>query len=232
MEMALPTLDPRTIKQILIYIFGIPLTIYVMNQVRKPTKWVGRIFVGIMNLSHAGVTDWGLEHVQVGEDFTILDIGCGGGRTIEKLAALASKGKVCGVDYANGSVAASRARNANLIDAGRVEIKQASVSQIPYPDNTFDLVTAVETQYYWPDMVNDMQEILRVLKPGGRLLIIAESYGGGKFDWLQGPAMKLLRSKNPGVNEQREYFTQAGYSETQIDEELSQGWLSAVGKKS
>lgn len=230
-EMTLPTLDPPTIKQILIYIFGIPLTIYLMNQVRKPTKWVGRIFISIMNLSHSGVTDWGLKHVQIGEDLTILDVGCGGGRTIQKLAALASKGKVCGVDYANGSVTASRARNVNLIDAGRVEIKQASVSQIPYPDNTFDLVTAVETQYYWPDMIKDMQEILRVLKPGGKLLIIAESYGGGKFDWLQAPVLKLLRSKNPGVDEQREYFSQAGYSDIQIDEELSQSWLSAVGKK-
>jgi SAM-dependent methyltransferase len=147
------------------------------------------------------------------------------------LAALAAKGKVCGVDYANGSVAASRARNSKLIEVGRVEIKQASVSQIPYPENTFDLVTAVETQYYWPDMVNDMQEIRRVLKPGGTLLIIAESYGDGKYEWLQGPVMKLLRSKNPGVKEQREYFTQAGYTDIQIDEEKSQGWLSAMGKK-
>jgi len=45
----------------------------------------------------------------------------------------------------------------------------------------FDLVTAIETQYYWPDLVNDMREILRVLAPGGTLVIIAESYKNGKF---------------------------------------------------
>ena len=54
-----------------------------------------------MNRSHSSVTDWGLKHVQIDEHFTILDVGCGGGRTIEKLAALATKGMVYGVDYAS-----------------------------------------------------------------------------------------------------------------------------------
>jgi hypothetical protein len=38
-----------------------------------------------------------------------------------------------------------------------VEIKQVSVSQLPFPEDKFNLVTAVNTQYYWPDLVKDMQ---------------------------------------------------------------------------
>jgi 2-polyprenyl-3-methyl-5-hydroxy-6-metoxy-1,4-benzoquinol methylase len=120
---------------------------YVLNQVRKPTRWVGRLFLWIMNSSHSGVTDWGLKHVRIEKDFKILDVGCGGGRTIEKLAAVAPEGVVHGMDYANGSVAASRAKNTKLIKEGRVAIQQASVSQLPFAENTFNLVTAVETQY-------------------------------------------------------------------------------------
>ena len=56
-----------------------------------------------------------------------------------------------------------RQTNKKLIEAGRAEIHQASVSKLPFPNDQFDLVTAVETQYYWPDLVNDMREILRVL---------------------------------------------------------------------
>lgn len=60
-----------------------------------------------------------------------------------------------------------------MLKDGRVEIQKASVSQLPFSDNKFDLVTAVETQYYWPDLDKDMEEILRVLKPGGTLIVIA-----------------------------------------------------------
>ena len=43
-----------------------------------------------MNLGHENMTDWGLGHVTVGSHFKVLDVGCGGGRTIEKLAAMAT----------------------------------------------------------------------------------------------------------------------------------------------
>ena len=225
------SLTKHAIGQALYYVLLAALMIYILNQVRKPTKWVGRFFVWIMNMSHSGVTDWGLKHVPIEEHFTILDVGCGGGRTIEKLASLASKGMVYGVDYAKGSVAASLGRNAQLIQAGRVEITQGSVSQLPFSEDKFNLVTAVETQYYWPDLVKDMREILRVLKPGGTLIVIAESYKQGALNKLQRPVMKLLRSANLGVEDQRELFSTAGYTDIQIFEERAKGWICAIGKK-
>ena len=223
------SLSKHAIEQTLYYICLAGLAIYLVNQVRKPTKWVGRLFLWTMNLSHSGVTDWGLKHVAIEEGFRILDVGCG--RTTEKLAALAAKGTVYGVDYAAGSVAASSAKNAQLIQEGRVEIARASVSRLPFAADKFDLVTAVETQYYWPDPVNDMREVLGVLKPGGTLVVIAESYRKGANDWLHGPAMKLVRSANLSVAEQRELFAAAGFEDIRISEERAQGWICGVGKK-
>ena len=221
----------HTLERVLYWASLFVLVLYILNQVRKPTKWVGRVFLWIMNHSHSGLTDWGLEHVQVEKNFTILDVGCGGGRTIEKLAALAIEGTVSGVDYSAGSVAASRAKNAALITSGRVEIEQASVSQLPFPADKFDLVTAVETQYYWPDLVKDMQEILRVLKPGGKLVVIAESYKKGAHNWLQAPVMKLLKSSSLDVDDHRRLFSAAGYTEIEILEERSKGWFCGIGQK-
>jgi ubiquinone/menaquinone biosynthesis C-methylase UbiE len=221
----------HTIGRVLYYVLLVVALLYTLNQVRKPTKWVGRFFLWIMNISHSGVTDWGLKHVQVEKQFTILDVGCGGGRTIQKLAALATEGMVYGVDYAKGSVAASRGKNAELIQTGRVEIAQAAVSQLPFPDDKFDLVTAVETQYYWPDLVKDMQEILRVLKPGGKLIVIAESYKKGAYNTLQRPVMKLLRSTNLDVEGHRGLFSTAGYTDIQIFEERTKGWICGIGQK-
>src|SRR5262249_16168107 len=174
-----------TVKQIVSYILILILLPYMLNQVRKPTRWVGRLFLWIMNMSHSGVTDWGLTHVRIEKSFTILDVGCGGGRTISKLAELAADGRGYGVDYSKGSVAASGHENAELIKAGRVEIQQASVSHLPFPDKKFDLVTAVETHYYWPNLAGDMREIRRVLRPGGTLIMIAESYKRGRHGMVQ-----------------------------------------------
>ena len=78
----------------------------------------------------------------------ILDVGWGGGETVRKLAASAPGGKVVGLDYSAASVAVSRNTNANDIAAGRVQIVQGSVATLPFPDCTFDDVTAVETHYY------------------------------------------------------------------------------------
>jgi len=221
----------KALEALLGYALLVVAALYVLNQVRKPTKWVGRFFLWIVNASHSNVTDWGLRHVRIEKDATVLDVGCCGGRTIQKLAAIATEGMVYDLDYANGSVAASRAKNAKLMQMGRVEIEQASVSQLPFLENKFSLVTAVETQYYWPELLKNMREILRVLRPSGTLIIIAESYKNGAYDKLQRPVMKPLRSANLGVDEQRALFSTAGYTDIQIFEERSKGWICVIGKK-
>lgn len=205
-----------------------------LNQCRKPTGWVGRLNLWSMNRRHSNVTDWGLNHVSIGSRDTILDVGCGGGRTVHKLAAFSGEGKVYGVDFSEESVAASRRTNQPWIEIGRVEIRHGSVSKLPFPDGMFDLVTAVETHYYWPDLPADMREVLRVLKPGGTLLIIAEAYKGGKYDKLLQRLEELKKTmvySHLNVNEHRDLFSQSGYSEVQVVEEYEKGWISAKGRK-
>jgi len=213
--------------------YAVVLTLvgYVLLQARKPDKWFGRILARAMNKGHESMTDWGLGHVAVDSRFNVLDVGCGGGRTIEKLAAIVRSGTVYGIDYAEGSIAVSRTHNADLIKAGRVVIRKASVSQLPFPGDTFDLVTAIETQYYWPDLLGDMQEILRVLKPAGRLVVIAEMYKGGRYYWLKWPVMWMLRSSQLSVSDHRELFASAGYTRVEIFEENNKGWICSVGTK-
>jgi SAM-dependent methyltransferase len=205
---------------------------YLVVQFRKPSKWLGRLVASSMNRSHSSLTDWGLNHIAISSDATILDVGCGGGATVKKLAALAPEGKIHGVDYANGSIAASRANNRPLIAEGRVTIEHAAVSRLPFPNDQFDVVTAIETQYYWPDLPSDMREILRVLKPGGKLVIIAESYKGAYLDWLEGPLMRLfLGSSRLSPDDQRNLFEAAGFTDVQVIAEHRKSWICAIGTK-
>jgi SAM-dependent methyltransferase len=132
-----------------------------------------------MNSRHSKVTDWGLSRISIAKQDTILGVGCGGGRTVDKLAAIATQGKAYGIDHSKASVAAAIRINRHWIEMGRVEIREGSVSQKPFPDDMFDLVTAVETHFWWPDLPADMC-VFRVLKPGGRLVIVAEICGGAK----------------------------------------------------
>ena len=156
------------------------LTAWLFRQVRKPSGPLGRRVVRAMNLGHSTMTDWGLQQVTVPRNATILDVGCSGGRTVQKLAEFAPEGKIVGLDYSAASVAVSRNTNADTIAAGRVHIEEGSVAALPFPDGTFDVVTAVETHYYWPDLPANVREILRVLKPGGMFALIAETYRGGR----------------------------------------------------
>src|SRR5215469_7528709 len=91
-----------------------------VNQCSKPTGWLGRFTLWRMNASHSALTDWGLGHIAVRGNYTILDVGCGGGRTVSKLAAIATQGKVYGVDYSEEGVAATKRTNARGIDLGSV----------------------------------------------------------------------------------------------------------------
>jgi ubiquinone/menaquinone biosynthesis C-methylase UbiE len=186
-----------------------------------------------MNASHSKLTDWGLTHISVQPNHTILDAGCGGGRTISKLAALATQGKVFGIDYSADSVAFSQKLNASSIAAGRVDIRQASVSQLPFSDNTFDLVTAVETHFWWPDLPRDIREVFRVLKPGCQFAIIAEVYKGASA-----AASRLVEKFAPqtGIamltpDEHRDLLAAAGFTDIQIDAKPEKGWICAVSKK-
>jgi ubiquinone/menaquinone biosynthesis C-methylase UbiE len=204
-----------------------------INQCSKPTGWLGRFTLWGMNLGHSKLTDWGLEHISIENHHTILDVGCGGGRTVGKLAAIATQGKVYGVDYSDESVAATKRTNARWIDLGRVQIRHGSVSQLPFPDGMFDLVTAVETHFWWPDLPGDMREVFRVLKSGGTLVLIAEIYKGKSTmaaklaeKYASRTGMTLL-----SVDEHRELFTNAGYSNVQVIEERDNGWICGIGRK-
>jgi ubiquinone/menaquinone biosynthesis C-methylase UbiE len=186
-----------------------------------------------MNASHSKLTDWGLKQLQIENHYTILDVGCGGGRTVGKLAAIATQGKVYGVDYSEESVAATNRTNAQWIALGRVEVRHGSVSELPFTDGEFDLATAVETHFWWPNLPGDMREVFRVLKPGGTLAVIAEVYKGANTTtsrlaerYASRTGMTLLSAA-----EHRELFTNAGCSNVQVIEERHKGWICGIGRK-
>lgn len=197
----------------------------------KPTGFWGRLMIRSMNKGHHNITDWALSYFDVQNGNIVLDIGCGGGRTVNKLCTAVGSGKVYGVDYSELCVKKSLELNRKNVLCRKAVIEQASVSELPFEDNTFDKIIAVETYYFWPDKLNDLKEVLRVLKRGGRLMLVFEML----FD-EQDPDKWTAVEKRLDIQAVREEDIQnmlcdAGFINIETYTKEGTSWLCAVGEK-
>ena len=228
-EILAPTSRPLEVALLILAL--VLIAAYLLYQVRKPSRGVGQLFALAMNGSHAAMTDWALDRAWIDRRSKILDVGCGGGATVANLVDRAPNGTIYGVDHGPGSIAVACRTNARAIAAGRAYIERAAVSKLPYADDVFDLVTAIETQYYWPRLDHDMREILRVLKPGGTLLVVLADYAKSPERTERSPLGKLFRYVRMNAEAQQQTFESAGYTTVQITEDAVHGWLCATGRK-
>ena len=202
-----------------------------VRQCRKPRGLFGRFVGRGMNKGHGRLRRWGLSHISLNYDACILDVGCGGGKAIKELSQISSKGKVYGIDYSEEMVQLARKVNKKSIEKGHVEIIHGSVSSLPFPDGMFNLVTAFEAYYFWPNLIDDLKEIKRVLKPGSTLLIANEVYKHEKFNkrnlkWATWGDMMLHTPE-----EYLEFLTEAGYCGVEIFDIPEKNWITALAKK-
>lgn len=145
----------------------------VFCQCARPDGSLGRLLLRSMNLCHAPLTNWGLGFVDFKDEMKMLDIGCGGGATLTRLLKRSFNSMVYGIDISHESVAKARKVNRKHLDK-QVFIQTGSAAKLPWNDNTFDVVTAVETVYFWPNIEKCFSEVKRVLKPDGPFAIIVE----------------------------------------------------------
>jgi len=202
-----------------------------VRQCRRPTGWLGGLTGRGMNLGHARVRRWGLSHLSIAPGAMILDLGCGGGRNVKVLAGLAPQGRVLGLDYSPAMVRLAGRVNRSLIRAGRAAIVQGAVSALPFADRTFDLATAFETCYFWPDLVADLREIARVLKLGGQLLLVNEAYRHPRFEkrnarWVEWAKMNIHAPEEYG-----RFLAEAGYRVVRLAEAPEKNWIAVLAKK-
>jgi len=105
----------------------------------------------------------------------VLDIGSGPALLAHDMAtAVGPKGRVCGIDVSRAMVAMAGQRCAEQPWA---EFRTAEATQLPYPDDSFDAAVSTQVYEYVPDIPAALAELHRVLRPGGRAVILDTDYG-------------------------------------------------------
>lgn len=199
---------------------------------RKPVGELGQQILDRMNESHEMMAQWGVTHLDIKKDSKILDIGCGGGRNIQRFSQLISdEGRVVGIDYSEVSVEKSFELNKEAIERGIVNVLHGSVSEMPFYDGTFDIVTGFETIYFWPDLINDLREVNRVLKKGGIVFFCNEAvYREGemeKYDEL----VELLDMKIYPEEVLKESLEIAGFGDFKSYVNDENNWICITARK-
>ena len=148
--------------------------------------------------------------LDIQDSWTMLDIGCGGGATLQRLLKRSKGAKVYGIDISEESVAKAKKVNAKVLDK-KVFVTQGSAEKLPYEDGKFDLVTAVETVYFWPNLPICLKEVRRVLKSGGKVAIMVEVIDGDSM-WTN--VVEGMTAYSP--EELKKLLDDAGFTQTEI----------------
>ena len=102
-------------------------------------------------------------------DDELLEVACGSGVFLAEQAGQAQR--VAGLDLSDLQVDLARARLAGRIGAGNAEVVQGDAGQLPWPDDSFTVVTCMGSFEAFPDPEKVVSEVFRVLRPGGRAVL-------------------------------------------------------------
>ena len=197
----------------------------------KPTGTAGADMLRYMNEEHSDLTLWALDLLDYNDRDCLLDIGCGGGATLRYLHERIPAGHLTGIDYSDVSVALSKELNADIIATGKMEIVSGSVASLPFEEDSFDKIVTVESFYFWPDPVESLKEVRRVLMPHGVFLLISEIYERPDLTPHCRENIAKYRMNVPGIDEFRSLFESVGFSDTIIHTKDSEFWIAVEGVK-
>jgi ubiquinone/menaquinone biosynthesis C-methylase UbiE len=160
-----------------------------------------------MERGHRPTGEQAIELLEIETDSQVLDLGCGNGWASRSMAAIATYGRVVGIDVSDRMVDLARAESAGLAN---VEFRVGSAENLPFADGAFTRAFSMESLYYYAAPNVALAEIRRVLAPGGRFAAVVDLYRENEpsLQWveqLQVPVQVL------SIDEYRTLFADAGF---------------------
>lgn len=202
------------------------------RQHQHPTGIVGRVIGARMVRQHAPETVWTIGQLAIAPDDHVLELGFGAGRGIELAARQAVNGQVTGIDLSATMVRAARRGNSRALRAGRVALLRGDATALPFAAEQFDKIFSIHTFYFWPDPLSVMEDIFRVLRPGGMVMLALSTGvigpGGTREAGPFGTLQRFLEDQLvPGM--QRIGFTTAALEQGPDNRQFNT--VAALGRK-
>jgi ubiquinone/menaquinone biosynthesis C-methylase UbiE len=175
------------------------------KQIRQPSGPVGHKVGEMMNKANEFLYDFTSATMELTENQSILEIGFGNGKFFDTLFAKAKNMKITGLDFSETMFKEAQKNNSKNIADGNLTLQLGSSDKLPFKDNSFDKVFCINVVYFWDEPQKHLQEISRVLKPGGKFyatirtkesmeLMPFTKYGFTKYNEEE---WKQLINKNP-----------------------------------
>ena len=152
----------------------------VVRQFHRPTGAAGHVVGWVMarRTSNVHRSRWAVGLLEVGPSERVIELGCGPGVAVAALADRARGGMVVGVDHSAVMIRQARRRNAEAVRTGRVQLVQRPVEELGRAEGgfgvPFDAALAVNTVGFWPDPPARLRDIGAMLRPGGRIALVAQ----------------------------------------------------------
>lgn len=141
-------------------------------QARKPSGILGRFFMAkLFTKGNANLNGFTLRNLELASTDRVLEIGFGPGNLVRDMAQITTKGRVQGVDFSDAMLKTAEKNNKDLIREGRVALQKGDCEQLAFDDGSFEKACSVNTIYFWEKPLVCLGEILRVLTPGGRVVL-------------------------------------------------------------
>ena len=191
--------------------------------------WGNRVLKAMNGKKHAAMPEWVFSELKIKENANILDIGCGGGANIKRMLEKWPESTVTGLDLSNLSLKVATELNYREIVDKKCYISGGNITQMPLARDIFDVVTAFETIYYWPSLDNGAVEMMRVLKPGGMVVIANEMDGITESDRVTERVVGAMRIYS--IDEIKQSLHEAGFKNIDARHDEGRRFICVTARK-